>query len=605
MSAKIGSDMANGLELLAPAKDKNCAISAINFGADAIYIGANAFGARKNAANNLQDIKDVVDYAHKFFARVYVALNTILRDEELDDVQKLLYDLYEIGVDGIIVQDFGIFKLDLPPFLISASTQCDIRDSQKVNFFENIGVDRVILARELSLSQIKDICKSTDVEVETFIHGALCVSYSGQCYLSYALGGRSANRGECAQPCRKKYTLIDENGKVYAKNKHLLSLKDFCAAPCLDDLVKAGVVSFKIEGRLKDENYVKNVVAYYNILLEKYKRISSGKVFCDFESNVAKSFNRGFSTYFLKGRADDIYNFDTPKQIGEKIGVAKIIAKDFFEIKTDVKINAQDGLCYFSNDSLEGFLVNKVEFKNGYLRVFPNSMPKINVGTIIYRNFDFEFDKLLRNSKTKRQIGVEFFVFEDKILVLDGDGCSSKMPLDTKERANNQETMRFAFENQLRETGESDFYVKEIVFKTDNLPFLKISQINTIRRDLLEKLMTKRLEKYDEIRKNRKKKKISCAPFPLKNNDYRLNIHNKKAQEFYKECNVGCSERSFESEKVKNAELMRTKHCLRRAFNMCLKGQKEKEKLFLLDENAKKLRLEFDCKKCEMVIKEF
>ena len=461
--------MNNPLELLAPAKDKNCAICAINYGADAVYIGAKSFGARKKASNSLDDIKDVVNYAHKFFVRVYVALNTILRDDELSEAQKLLYDLYELGVDGIIVQDFGVFKLDLPPFLISASTQCDIRSVEKVKFFESIGLDRVILARELSLEKINEICKNTSLEVETFIHGALCVCYSGQCYLSYALGGRSANRGECAQPCRKKYSLIDENGKIYAKNKHLLSLKDFCAAPYIDNLANAGVVSFKIEGRLKDENYVKNVVMYYNKLLEKYNRISSGKVFCDFKPNVNKSFNRGFSTYFLSNMPDDICNFDTPKQVGEKIGVAKNISKDFIEIKTDVKINPQDGLCYFLGNNLEGFLINNVKCNKTMLQIFPNVMPKIQVGTVLYRNYDYEFEKLLKNSKTKRQIGVKFFVFENKILAVDEDGCESKFSFDIKEFANNQEKMRSLIENQLKKTGESDFYVMELIFKSDKL----------------------------------------------------------------------------------------------------------------------------------------
>lgn len=595
--------MNNPLELLAPAKDKNCAICAINYGADAVYIGAKSFGARKKASNSLDDIKDVVDYAHKFFVRVYVALNTILRDDELSEAQKLLYDLYELGVDGIIVQDFGVFKLDLPPFLISASTQCDIRSVEKVKFFESIGLDRVILARELSLEKINEICKNTSLEVETFIHGALCVCYSGQCYLSYALGGRSANRGECAQPCRKKYSLIDENGKIYAKNKHLLSLKDFCAAPYIDNLANAGVVSFKIEGRLKDENYVKNVVMYYNKLLEKYNRISSGKVFCDFKPNVNKSFNRGFSTYFLSNMPDDICNFDTPKQVGEKIGVVKNISKDFIEIKTDVKINPQDGLCYFLGNNLEGFLINNVKCNKTMLQIFPNVMPKIQVGTVLYRNYDYEFEKLLKNSKTKRQIGVKFFVFENKILAVDEDGCESKFSFDIMEFANNQEKMRSLIENQLKKTGESDFYVMEIIFKSDKLPFLKISEINSLRRDLLKNLMAKRLEKYNNIRLCRKKKSIKAAAYPLKNNDYRLNVHNEKAKEFYKDCNVECRERSYELQKVNNAELMRTKHCLRRAFGMCLKGEKENKRLFLLDESGKKLVLNFDCKNCEMIIK--
>ena len=594
------------LELLAPAKDKKCAISAINCGADAIYIGAPAFGARRNASNTLDDIKEVVEHAHKFFVRVYVALNTILKDEDLNSVQKMLYELYEIGVDGIIVQDFGIFTLDIPPFLISASTQCDIRDVEKVKFFEKLGLDRVILARELPLRKIKEICSSTNIEVETFVHGALCVCYSGQCYLSYALGSRSANRGECAQPCRKKYTLVDEDGKIYAKNKHLLSLKDFCAAPYLDDLVNCGVVSFKIEGRLKDENYVKNVCAYYNLLLDKYKRVSSGKVFYDFKPNINKTFNRGYCSYFLDDKGENIYNFDTPKQVGEFVGCVCSCTKNFIEIKTKNKINRQDGLCYFDNNNLCGFLVNRVEYENDIIRIFPNSVQKIKKGTKIFRNFDFEFDKQLKNSKTKRQIGVRLCVNDDKICAIDEDECTFELNFNDCTLACDKQKMQAIFETQLKKTGESDFYIQAIEFNCSNLPFLKVSQINSLRRELFEGLMLVRLEKYKKIRAKRQKKKILPVKFPLKNNDYRLNVHNKAAKEFYRMCQVECSEDSYETKKINNAELMRTKHCLRRAFDFCRKKCEKNlrnKRLFLIDENGRKIELEFDCKNCEMVLK--
>ncbi len=597
--------MARDIELLSPAKDKNCAISAINFGADAVYIGAPSFGARKNAANTLEDIEDVVKYAHKFFARVYVTLNTILKDDELDDVQDLLHKLYDIGVDGIIVQDFAIFKMDLPPFLISASTQCDIRDIEKVKFFEKLGLDRVILAREMSLEKIREICKNTDIEIETFIHGALCVSYSGQCYLSYAFGNRSANRGECAQPCRKRYTLFDDCGNVYVKNKHLLSLKDFCAAPYLDELVNAGVISFKIEGRLKDENYVKNVSAFYNILLEKYNRISSGKVFYDFKPDINKTFNREYSTYFLCSGTENIYNFETPKQKGEKAGIVIGVEKDFIKVRATVKINPQDGMSYFYNDDLSGFLVNKVIYKNDVAQIYPNSMPKIKSGMEIFRNFDFEFNKNLANSKTKRRIGVKFFVYNCKIEVLDEDNIKYFVPLNGFEEAQNVEKMKSVFQDQLNKTGNSDFYVQDITFVNSKIPFLKVSQINAIRRELLDKLMEFRLKFYEQERLARKAKRIIPAKFPLKYNDYRLNVHNQKAKEFYAQCNVQCAQPSYETKNIKNAELMRTKHCLRRTLNMCLKSGIKNKKLYLTDEKGKRLKLEFDCKNCEMVIKEY
>ena len=347
------------VELLAPAKNLETAIAAINSGADAIYIGAEDFGARKNAPNSLSDIEKLVNYAHKFYVRIHVVINTILNDTELDKAVKLVKKLYNIGVDAIIVQDMGLIKAaidgKIPPIQIHASTQCDNRTLEKAKFFNDLGLSRVILARELSLEKIEEICENTDCEVETFIHGALCVSYSGQCYFSYANGGRSANRGECAQPCRKKYSLIDEKGKVILKDKYLLSLKDFNASDSIEKLISCGVKSFKIEGRLKDINYVKNVVAYYNDLLNKYaQRTSSGKIFLDFEPDTDKTFNRGYTDYFLNGRGQ-CFNFLSPKSRGQKLGKVKRICHNYFEIDAD--LNPQDGLCFIKDGEMSGFLV--------------------------------------------------------------------------------------------------------------------------------------------------------------------------------------------------------------------------------------------------------
>ena len=406
--------MVQKVELLAPAKDKKTAITAINSGCDAIYIGASNFGARKKVPNSLEDIKEIVDYAHKFYVKVHVTVNTILTDDEILKAKELIQKLYDIGVDAIIVQDMGIFKLaidnKLPPIALHASTQCDNRDLEKVKFFDDMGVSRVILARELSLEKIKEICANTNAEIETFIHGALCVSYSGQCYFSHYIGGRSANRGECAQACRKKYTLVDENGNIIAKDKYLLSMKDFNASRHLESLIDAGVKSFKIEGRLKDENYVKNVVAYYRQEIDKLaSKTSSGRVFLDFEPDVKKSFNRGFTDYFLDGRKR-CFNFESPKSLGEKLGKITKVGKDYFEIarmdckmaggQAGIKINSQDGL-YFNGN---GCLVNKVEGK----KIYPNKMDGIAVGLDVYRNFDSKFEKQLESSKIKRQIGVKF-----------------------------------------------------------------------------------------------------------------------------------------------------------------------------------------------------
>lgn len=575
------------VELLSPAKDKQTAFAAINAGCDALYIGAMNFGARKNAPNSLEDIKEIVDYAHKFYVRVHVTINTILTDDELKKAKELIQQLYEIGVDAIIVQDMGILKLvfdgKLPPIELHMSTQCDNRTLEKAKFFSDLGASRVILARELSVDQIKEICKNTECEVETFIHGALCVSYSGQCYLSHYIGGRSANRGECAQACRKKYSLIDENENVIAKDKYLLSLKDFNASKHLKELVDAGVKSFKIEGRLKDENYVKNVTAYYRKEIDKLaEKTSSGKVFLDFEPDVKKSFNRGFTDYFLDGR-EKCFNFDTPKSLGEYLGKVTKVSKDYFEIGKNI-LNSQDGL-FFGG---QGCLVNRVD---GY-KIYPNKMPVIKEGTDVYRNFDAKFEKQLINSKIQRRIKVDF-VFENGLLkASDEDNNSVQIELSSGEIPNNPQKMKENFITQMNKTGESDFYAENIEI-IGELPFLPVSKINELRRNILSELMKERLKNYP--RKIQKPLKIT--KFPIKELDYRANVHNKSAKEFYENCNCKITEMSAESGS-KATELMRTKHCLKYSFNMC----KSPKKLYLIDEKGKKFPLLFDCKNCEMVI---
>lgn len=578
-------------ELLAPAKDKSTAISAINAGCDALYIGANAFGARHNASNSLDDIQEIVIYAHKFNVKVFVTINTILDDNELTEAKKLVSKLYEIGVDAIIIQDMGLLKAsietEIPPIPIHMSTQCNNRDLEKVKFFDNIGVSRVILARETSLDNIKKICQNTTTEIETFIHGALCVSYSGQCYLSCSIGGRSANRGECAQACRKKYSLMDSKGNYLAKNLYLLSLKDFNASDYIEELAKAGVKSFKIEGRLKDENYVKNVVAFYRTELDKIsKKTSSGKIFLDFAPNLNKSFNRGFTDYFLKQR-ERCYNFYTPKSIGEELGQVKKMGKNYFVL--EVEVNPQDGLCYFVDNELKGCLVNKVEGN----KIYPNKMDNIQVGTKIFRNFDAKFDKQLANSKIKRRIGVKF-IFENNVLsAIDEDEHCVQTKLDFQDEPSNPNKMKQNFIMQLNKTGESDFYVTDIDIKS-KLPFIPISEINNLRRNILDKLMQNRLKNYQrEIQQPMK-----YQNYFLKELDYKANIHNNEAKKFYEKCNSKVCQFSYESTRPQNVELMRTKHCLKYAFNMC----KSNEQLYLIDEKGKKYTLNFDCKKCEMII---
>lgn len=621
------------IELLAPAKDKVCAKAAIDYGADAIYIGANEFGARQNASNSLEDIKQIVEYAHKFNVKVYITINTILTDDEIIKAKELIKKLSKISVDAIIIQDMGLVELmkpfniststesellssdlELPPY--HASTQCDNRTPEKVKFLENVGFSRVILARELSIKQIKGIKKQTNVELETFIHGALCVSYSGQCYLSHMIGGRSSNRGQCAQPCRKKYSLVCEDGEgtknFIAKDKYLLCLKDFNASKHIKALVEAGVTSFKIEGRLKDENYVKNVVAYYRKLIDNlakespsFKKTSSGKILLDFEPDVNKSFNRGFTDYFLEGslkKGHDYYEFLSPKSKGEYIGKVTKVSKDCFEItfpstSHHLLLTSQDGLCFFAKEELTGCLVNKVE--GG--KVYPNKMNGINVGTEIYRNFDADFEKKLKNSKTCRKISANIEFDLGKIKITDEDKNSIEIKYDFEELAQHEEKMVENIINQLKKSGESDFLVEDVEIHVNKTPFLPVSKINELRRELLEKLMAERLKNYKV--KRGKRRSLQCHP-PMEI-DYRGNVLNKYAKEFYEDQGCTVVETALEGEKAKKNKnkyegkcAMTTKHCLKYAFNMC----KSPKKLYLLDEKGKKYDLKFNCDDCEMEI---
>ena len=584
-------------ELLAPAKNKETAFSAIDCGADAVYIGASCFGARQSAGNSIDDIKEVVNYAHKFWAKVFVTVNTILTDIELEDAVKLIIELDRIGVDAVLIQDMGLLaklmELHLP-LPIHASTQCDNRDTEKIKFFKEVGLSRVVLARELSLEKIKEIHdEEPDIELEAFVHGALCVSYSGQCYLSQYIGGRSANRGECAQPCRKKYTLLDDKGNTVKKDFYALCLKDFNASKFIKEMIESGVYSFKIEGRLKDKDYVKNIVSYYRQELDKYsEKASSGKSVYSYVPDPEKSFNRGFTNYFLNGRTD-CYNFISPKSRGKYIGKVVELDNRSIIVSTGMAISPQDGLCYVNGESLDGFLVNKVsKVENGFL-IYPNRKVDIKCGTKLYRNYDFQFEKDVLKP-VKRKIGVKIDVYNNIIKLTDEDGIRISLDIKSTEKAKNQEKMNETFIKQFSKTGDADFYVESINLKSD-LPFMPISEINNLRRESFEKLMKKRLELY----KREMQKSLKYTSFYKKDLDYRANVHNKKAKAFYEACGSVVKEFSLES-KVPNRqiELMRTKHCIKYALNMC----KSPKNLVLQDEKGVTFPLKFDCKNCEMAV---
>ena len=573
-------------ELLSPAKDKETAFAAIDCGADAVYMGAAAFGARKNAPNSLADIRDVVNYAHKFRVKVFITLNTILTDSELNEAVTLAGELDKIGVDALIVQDMGFLeKIKTIGIPVHISTQADNRDLEKVSFFNNLGVARVVLARELSLKQIKEIHDANpNLELEAFVHGALCVSYSGQCYLSQYIGGRSANRGECAQPCRKKYSVETVDGKIIAKDIYALCLKDFNASNRLKDMIDAGVYSFKIEGRLKDSNYVKNITAYYRHELDKYsQKSSSGNSIYPFKPNPQKSFNRGFTDYFLEKRKD-CFSLNSPKSRGEYLGVISEVKNGCIKICTDKTIHPQDGL----TDGIDGFLVNKIE--NNY--VYPNRPVKFKAGDKIYRNVDVEFEKQVAQ-KVKRQIGVNINI-TDELTLVDEDGIKVSIPITGGEAAKNPEKMKQTFVKQFSKTGESDFYIEDIKIASE-LPFMPVSRINELRRSAFDKLMQKRLDEY----KREEHKNLVYCPYYKSQIDYRGNVHNLSAKDFYKKCGAEVCEMSLETELPKHpVELMRTKHCIKYALGMC----KSPEKLVLRDEYGKVYPLKFDCKKCEMSV---
>lgn len=570
-------------ELLAPAKDKETAIAAIDCGADAVYIGGPSFGARSKVGNSVEDIAEIVDYAHKFYAKVFVTVNTVLYDDELDRAKELIKQLYAINVDALIVQDMAIIEAsingDIPPIPLHASTQCDNRDLEKVHFFESIGIPRVVLARELSLEKIKEIQRNTSIELECFIHGALCVSYSGQCYLSEFIGGRSANRGECAQPCRKKYSLVDDKGDLIAKDKPLLCLKDFNASKHLKEMVDIGVYSYKIEGRLKDINYVKTVVLYYRRLLDKYsQKASSGEVITDFTPDLNKIFNRGYTNYFLKER-EKCFNFDTPK--GTLIGVVTKVGRNYFEIESKAKLHSQDGLCIGSEN---GCLVNSIEGN----RIFPNKMPpNIEAGQRVYRNKDVLYDKELQTAKIKRKIKVWISIIDDRIISTDENNNTVSIPLPKGQRANNQARMNEVFRTQFFKSGESDFVVKDVNINA-SVPFLPISIVNELRRISFAKLIDERKRNY--IQENQQP--LRHHKYYKEQDDYHANVYNKEAREFYNKCECKLSETNSP------LELMRTKHCIKYALGMC----KSPKKLFLIDEKGAKYPLKFDCRNCEMVI---
>lgn len=599
------------IELLSPAKDLNCGIEAINHGADAVYIGAPKFGARSAAGNSLEDIRELCEYAHLYEARIYVTLNTILKEDELEEAERMIWDLWRVGTDALIIQDMGITRLNLPPIPLHASTQTDNRTPEKVRFLEAAGFTQVVLARELSLNEIRRISEATTVPLEVFVHGALCVSYSGQCYLSAALSGRSANRGECAQYCRLPYTMVDATGTEIVTHKHLLSLKDMNRSDQLEALLDAGVSSLKIEGRLKDAGYVKNITAYYRKKLDavlsrrpEYRRASAGRSTYTFEPVAEKSFNRGFTPFLLEGRTADITAFNTPKSLGEPVGTVKEIKGNSFTVAGLKQLSNGDGLVFFNRKGeLEGFRVNRVEAN----RVFPLDMPQLTPKTPLYRNFDQAFDKLLAKPSAERKLSVEIEFLDNPFgftLCMEDETGARIMLTEpfAKElaRREQQDNIR----TQLSKLGNTPFEASKVVVGLSENWFVPSSLLADMRRRGVEKLLEARRARYPRETVKRVQPSVSI-PFPERQLTYLGNVANGKARSFYQDHGVEQIDLAFELSPRKDVPLMFTKHCLRYSMGWCPTYQKDKspykEPYYLLYKDTR-LRLQFDCKHCQMLV---
>lgn len=614
------------IELLAPAKNLECGIEAVNHGADAVYIGAPKFGARAAAVNSLEDIAALVAYAHLYNVRIYVTVNTILKEEELAEAEKMIWELYRIGVDALIVQDMGITRLNLPPIPLHGSTQMDNRTPEKVRFLADAGFRQVVLARELSLQEIRRIheaCPETPLEV--FVHGALCVSYSGQCYVSQACFGRSANRGECAQFCRLPFSLVDADGKTIVRDKHLLSLKDLNQSEVLEDLLDAGASSLKIEGRLKDVSYVKNVTAAYRSKLDaifarrkEYVRASSGTCRFDFTPRLDKSFSRGFTHYFLQGRDQEISSFDTPKSLGEEMGTMKEQRGNYLTVAGVKPFHNGDGVCFLDEQGrLQGFRINRVDGN----KLYPaGDVPRIKPRTRLFRNFDQEFERILARKSAERKIGVGWELTD----------TPSGFALTAADEDGNRITLSFPYPKELARTPQPE-NLRTQLGKLGNTPFevmplggtdspsattapaiaINLSQnwfipasvIADWRRQAIDKLTAARRITY---RRELHVWKPTRHRFPAISLTYLGNVMNTAARSFYQAHGVASVEPAYEKQAVPEAVLMFCKHCLRYSMGWCPTHQKGhspyREPYYLVGTDGKRFRLTFDCKNCQMKV---
>ena len=618
------------LELLSPARDTAIAREAILHGADAVYIGGPSFGARHNAENSVADIAALVDFAHLFHARVFVTLNTILHDDELEPARRLIHELHDAGVDALIVQDMGILELDIPPIELHASTQTDIRTLEKARFLSEAGFSQLVLARELNLAQIRAMADAVDAAIEFFIHGALCVAFSGQCYISHAQTGRSANRGDCSQACRLPYTLKDDQGRVVAFEKHLLSMKDNNQSANLRALVDAGVRSFKIEGRYKDMGYVKNITAYYRqrldeILAERpdLARASSGRTEHFFVPDPDKTFHRGSTDYFVTARKIDIGAFDSPTFTGLPVGVVESVGTRDLVAVTEAPLTNGDGLNVLVKRQVVGFRASVVEARGSFeddgaprwrYRVEPNEMPaelrRLRPGHPLNRNLDHDWQQALQRPSAERRVGLRWRVRMDEARLtfqaISEDGADVAVHLDGPfGLAHKPEQALEQLHELLGKLGATAYHAESIEIDAPQARFVPNSQLKALRRDAIEALSAARLAAHP--RGGRKAETVPPPRYPEAHLSFLANVYNAQARAFYRRHGVELIDAAYEAhEETGDVPVMITKHCLRFSFNLCPKqakgvtGVRTKVAPMQLVHGDEVLTLTFDCKPCEM-----
>ena len=606
------------IELLSPAKNLEVGLAAINHGADAVYIGGPSFGAREKVGNSIEDIEKLCNHAAIFDAKVYVTLNTLLFDNELEQARKIAWDCYNAGVDALIVQDMALLMMDMPPIALHASTQCNNMTAEKVKFLEDVGFKQVVLARELTINEIKEIHSKTTVPLEFFVHGALCVSYSGQCYLSHVIGHRSANRGACAQPCRLKWNLEDENGNTLIANRHLLSLRDMNNSKNLEELIDAGITSFKIEGRLKDADYVKNTTAYYRRAIDEIiarrtdlERASRGVSTPSFEPNLEKSFSRGFTDYFLHGRQKNIDAPFTPKSMGEHIGeITKIDGKRLtVKLNNGVTLHNGDGLCFLDeNNELQGFNVNGVEGNMILASSVISTVAKRNgeISAIkLFRNFDIVWQKSVDASSGNRKLPIKLELSETPDgfkLTAVNENVSISLQCQ-KDIAKNPEKALETIRTKLSQWGETKFVIESIDIQLDKIYFIPASVLGEMKRQLVTKLEQTLVENHRRQAVETRHGTSLQTDYPQNDLSYLGNVTNSLSKKFYENLGVthiddGMEKSMPEGETV----VMTTKHCIRYANGMCAKETgKPATPLYLSNERGR-FRLDFDCKNCCMKV---